>query len=48
MAFDSKQGTDKKASHKTVLKWEKEFNTKFNCDLEGKDVVRLCCTIRAK
>ena len=48
MASDSKQGKDKKASHKTVLKWGKEFNTKFNCDLEGKDVARLCCTICAK
>ena len=26
MAFASKQGKNNKASHKTVLKWEKEFN----------------------
>ena len=34
MASDGKQGKNNKASHKTVLKWEKEFNTKFDCDLE--------------
>ena len=30
---------DNKASHKTVLKWGKEFETKFDCDLSGKDVI---------
>ena len=48
MASTTKQGKSSKASHKTVLKWEKEFNTTFGCDLEGKDVVRLCCTLYAK
>ena len=37
-------GKDNKASHKTVLKWEKEFETKYDCDLSGKDVIRLRCT----
>ena len=41
-------GTDNKASHKTILKWEKEFETKFDCDLNGKDVIRLCCTLCTK
>ena len=34
-------GKDNKASHKTALKWEKEFETLFDCDLSGKDVIRL-------
>ena len=41
-------GKDDKASHKTVLKWEKEFETKFDCDLSGKDVIRLRCTLCTK
>ena len=41
-------GKDNKASHKTVLKWEKEFETKFDCDLNGKDVIRLHCTLCTK
>ena len=49
MVFASKQGKDNKASQKTVLKCvEKELNRKFDCDLEGKDVVRLRCTLCAK
>ena len=45
MASCSKTGQDNKASHKTVLKWEKEFETKFDCDFSGKDVIRLRCTL---
>ena len=41
-------GKDNKASHKTVLKWEKEFETKFDCDLSGNDVIRLRCTLCTK
>ena len=41
-------GKDNKASHKTVLKWEKEFETKFDCDLSGKDVIRLRCILCTK
>ena len=41
-------GTDNKASTETILKWEKEFETKFDCDLNGKDVTRLCCTLCTK
>ena len=41
-------GKDNKASHKTALKWEKEFETKFDCDLSGKDVIRLRCTLCTK
>ena len=41
-------GKDNKASHKTVLKWEKEFETKFDCDLSGKDLIRLRCTLCTK
>ena len=46
MASTSKHGKDNKASHTAVLKWEKKFNTKFDCDLNGKGIVRLCCTLR--
>ena len=45
MASCSKTGKDNKVSHKTVLKWEKEFETKFDCDFSGKDVIRLRCTL---
>ena len=48
MAFTSKQGKDNKVSHKAVLKWKNQFNTKFDYELEGKDVVRLHCTFCAK
>ena len=48
MVSASKQGKNNKASHKPVLKWEIEFNTKIDCDLEGKDVVRLRCTLSEK
>ena len=48
MASTSQQNKDNKASHKTVLKWEKEFNTTFDCDLQGKGVVGLRCTLRAR
>ena len=41
-------GKDNKASHKTVLKWEKEFETKFDCNLSGKDVIRLRCILCTK
>ena len=41
-------GKDNKASHKTALKWEKEFETKFDCDLSGKDVISFCCTLCIK
>ena len=41
-------GKDNKASNKTILKWEKEFETKFDCDLSGKDVIRLRCTLCTK
>ena len=41
-------GKDNKTSHKTILKWEKEFQTKFDCDLSGKDVIRLRCTLCTK
>ena len=41
-------GKDNKASHKTVLKCEKEFETKFDCDLSGEDVIRLRCTLCTK
>ena len=41
-------GKDNKASHKTVLKCEKEFETKFDCDLSGEDVIRLHCTLCSK
>ena len=41
-------GKDDKASYKTVLKWEKEFETKFDYDLSGKDVIRLRCTLCTK
>ena len=41
-------GKDNKSSHKTVLKWEKEFETKFDCDLSGKDLIRLRCTLCTK
>ena len=41
-------GKDNKASHKTVLKWQKEFETKFDCDLSGKDVIRLRCILCTK
>ena len=34
-------GKDNKASHKIVLKWVKEFEKKFDCNLSGKDVIRL-------
>ena len=43
MASAIKQVKGKKARHKTVLKWEKEFYTKFVNDLAEKDV-RLRCT----
>ena len=39
MASCSKPGEDNKASYKTVLKWEKEFGTKFGCDFHSKDVI---------
>ena len=39
MASRSKLGKDNKASYKTVLKWEKEFGTKFDSDFHGKDVI---------
>ena len=39
---------DNKASYKTVLKWEKEFGTKFNCDFHGKDVIHIQCTVCGK
>ena len=39
-------GKYNKASHKTLLKWEKE--TKFVCDLSGKDVIRLRRTLCTK
>ena len=41
-------GKDNKASHKTVLKWEKGFERKFDFDISGKDVIRLRCTLCAK
>ena len=41
MASCSKPGKDIKASYKTVLKWEKEFGTKFDCDFRGKDVIHI-------
>ena len=41
-------GKDDKASYKTVLKWEKEFETKFDYDLSGKDVIRLRCILCTK
>ena len=41
-------GKDNKESRKIVLKWEKEFETKFDCDLSGKDVIRLGCTLCTK
>ena len=41
-------GKDNKASHKTVFKWEKEFETKFDNDLIGKDVISFCCTLCTK
>ena len=44
------QTTDKdnKEGHKTILKWEKDFETKFDFDLSGKDVIRLRCTLCTK
>ena len=41
-------GKDNKASHKTVLKWVKEFDKKFDCNLSGKDVIRLRCILCTK
>ena len=48
MASCSKPGKDNIASYKTVLKWEKEFGTKFDCDFHGKDVIRIRCTVCGK
>ena len=48
MASCSKPGKDNKASHITVLKWEKEFGTNFDCDFHGKDVIRIRCTVCGK
>lgn len=48
MASINKQGKNNKTSYKTVLKWEKEFNKTYICNLEGKDVVRFCWTLCAK
>ena len=45
MVSGSKRSKDHKASRKTVGKWEAEFDTKFDCDLEGNNVIRLRCTI---
>ena len=39
MASCSKPGKDNKARHKIVLKWEKEFGTKFGCNFNGSDVI---------
>ena len=41
-------GKDNKASHKTVLKREQELETKFDCNLSVKDVIRLRCTLCTK
>ena len=41
MASCSKPGNDNEASHKTVLEWEKEFRTKFDCGFHGKDVIHI-------
>ena len=48
MASCSKSGKDNKASYKTVLKWEKQFGTKFDCDFHGKDVIRIRCRVCGK
>ena len=40
-------GKDNKASHKTVLKWVKEFEKKFDCNCD-KDVIRLRCILCTK
>ena len=48
MASCSKPGKDNKPSYKTVLKWEKEFGTKFDCDFHGKHVIRNRCTVCGK
>ena len=48
MASCSKTGKDNKTSYKTVLKWEKEFAAKFDCDFHGKDVIRIRCTVCGK
>ena len=41
MTSCSKPGKDNKASCKTILKWEKELGTKFDCDFHGKDVIHI-------
>ena len=41
-------GKDNIASHKTILKWEKEFGSKFDCDLSGKNVIKVRCTLCTK
>ena len=48
MASCSKPGNDNKASYKTVLKWEKEFGKKFDCDFHGKDIICIWCMICGK
>ena len=48
MVSCSKPGNGNKASYKTVLKWGKEFGTKFDCDFHGKDVIGIRCTVYGK
>lgn len=36
MASINKQGKNNKTSYKIVLKWEKEFNKTYICNLEGR------------